>query len=79
MRELDILEIQATSGGSVLGVITYGTVGFWLGGATGLCMGLLPAIPGAFIGLTVGIYMGMDSPPQVIIIKEYIEKGKEEG
>ncbi len=72
MKELSILETNNIPGGSVLGVMTFSTIGFWFGGLTGLCMGGLPAIPGAIIGLTVGAYLGMDSTPQIIIIKEYV-------
>lgn len=68
MRQLTRNEIANISGGSVLGVICYGTIGFWVGGFTGFCMGGLPAIPGAVIGLTLGAYLGTDSQPQVIYI-----------
>ena len=70
MRELTKIELDQVGAGSVLGVLVYGTVGFWVGGFTGLCMGGLTAVPGALIGMTVGAYLGTDSEPQVIIIKE---------
>ncbi|MCS5709762.1 hypothetical protein CC99x_012720 [Candidatus Berkiella cookevillensis] len=70
MKELNINEINEVSAGSVLGVLIYGTVGFWVGGFTGFCMGVWPAIPGSILGMTVGAYLGTDAAPQVIIIKE---------
>jgi hypothetical protein len=33
-------------------------------------MGVLPAIPGAIIGMTIGAYLGTDTQPQVIILKD---------
>ncbi len=70
MKELNLHETQAVSGGSVLGVLVYGTIGFWVGGFTGFCMGGLPAIPGSILGMTIGAYLGTDSSPQYIIIRD---------
>ncbi len=66
MKELNSLETKVVSGGSFLGVIVYGSIGFWVGGFTGFCMGGLPAIPGSVIGMTLGAYLGTDgTPPQI--------------
>lgn len=70
MRSLELSELNVVSAGGVLGVLTYGTIGFWVGGFTGFCLGIWPAIPGSILGMTVGAYLGTDSAPQVIIIKE---------
>lgn len=68
MKELTIEEVGLVSGASVLGVIAYGTIGFWVGGITGFFMGGLPAIPGALVGMTVGAYLGTDNQPQIIYV-----------
>ncbi len=69
MKELNSLETKVVSGGSFLGVMVYGTIGFWVGGISGFFMGGLPAIPGALIGMSVGAYLGTDgTPPQIIYI-----------
>jgi len=68
MKELTTEEINSVNGASVLGVIGYGTIGFWVGGITGFFMGVLPAIPGALIGMTVGAYLGTDSQPQIVYV-----------
>ena len=73
MMELTNKEVCQVVGGSISGVLVYGTIGFWVGGISGFCMGGLPAIPGAFIGMTVGAYLGTDAEPHVIIIREGIE------
>jgi hypothetical protein len=73
MMELTNKEICQVTGGSVSGVLVYGTIGFWVGGISGFCMGVLPAIPGALIGMTVGAYLGTSNEPQVIIIREGAE------
>ena len=68
MKELTSMETSQVAGGSVAGVLVYGTIGFWVGGITGFCMGVFPAIPGSIIGMTVGAYLGTDAQPQVIYI-----------
>lgn len=70
MKELNSKEVFDVAAGSYLGVLCYGTIGFWVGGIAGLFAGVLPAIPGAMIGMTVGAYLGTDSVPQVIVIRE---------
>lgn len=70
MRKLENFESTNVSGGSVIGVIGYGTIGFWTGGIVGLSMGLWPAIPGCMIGAVLGAYLGTDNEPQYIIVKE---------
>ncbi|MCS5710090.1 hypothetical protein [Candidatus Berkiella aquae] len=70
MRVLESNEVVEVAGGSVLGVICYGTIGFWVGGFLGFCAGVLPAIPGAIAGMTLGAYLGTDGTPQVIVIRE---------
>jgi hypothetical protein len=68
MKELTSIETTSVAGGSVAGVLVYGTIGFWVGGFTGFCMGGLPAIPGSILGMTIGAYLGTDSQPQVIYV-----------
>lgn len=70
MKELNSQEVAAVSGGSVLGVLCYGTVGFWVGGVAGFFAGIWPAIPGSILGMAIGAYLGTDGQPQVIIIQE---------
>lgn len=70
MKTLTIEQTKYIGGGSVTGVVVYGTLGFWIGCFGGLCIGVLPAIPGSLLGLTVGIWMGTDSQPQYIIVTE---------
>lgn len=70
MKELTTIESMSVAGGSILGVVCYGTIGFWVGGISGFCMGFLPAIPGALIGMTVGAYLGTDTQPTVIYVKD---------
>jgi hypothetical protein len=74
MRELYSHEVVEVTGASVLGVVCYGTIGFWVGGIAGFFAGVLPAIPGAIIGMTVGAYLGTDNAP-VIVIHEMSSKG----
>ncbi len=73
MKQLDQASIEQVSGGSVLGVITFGTLGFWTGASLGCCMGGVGAIPGAALGVLIGAYMGTDAQPQVIIIESNTE------
>lgn len=70
MKELNSYEINQVSAGSVLGVLCYGTVGFWVGGFVGFCMGIWPAIPGSILGMTFGAYLGTDHSPQIIVIHQ---------
>lgn len=67
MKELTCIETQSINGGSVLGVLCYGTIGFWSGFWTGFFMGGLPAIPFSIVGMTLGAYLGTDGPPPKII------------
>ena len=67
MKQLNNVEVEQVSGASILGVMSYSTIGFWVGGITGLFMGVLPAIPGALIGMTVGAYMGTDEKPTEVV------------
>lgn len=72
MKLLALNEVSEVVGGSYLGVIGYGTIGFWVGGLLGFCAGAMPAIPGAIAGMTLGAYLGTDGTPQsqVIVIRE---------
>lgn len=70
MKELNYYEVNQVSAGSVVGVLVYGTVGFWVGGFVGFCMGIWPAVPGSMLGMTVGAYLGTDHVPQVIYIQD---------
>lgn len=70
MIDLTNKESAQVLGGSISGVLVYGTIGFWIGGISGFCMGFFTAIPGCIIGMTIGAYLGTDSEPQVIIIRE---------
>lgn len=71
MRELNSHEVDAVGAGSVLGVLAYGTIGFWVGAIACLPAGILMSIPGAVVGMTLGAYLGTDGPvPQVIIIQD---------
>lgn len=74
MKELTSNEIASVAGGSIAGVLVYGTIGFWVGGITGFCMGVFPAIPGSILGMTIGAYLGTDSQPQVIYIVDNAPK-----
>lgn len=74
MIELNSQEVEVVSGGSVLGVLCYGTVGFWVGGIAGFFAGIWPAIPGSILGMTMGAYLGTDGQPQVIIIQDSAAK-----
>lgn len=73
MKLLTHSEIQCTAAGSFVGVVVYGTIGFWVGGFTGFCMGGLPAIPGAVLGMTLGAYLGTDHQPTVVYIQQHPE------
>lgn len=71
MRELNSHDVIEVGAGSVLGVLGYGTIGFWVGGIACLPAGILMTIPGAIVGMTIGAYLGTDgTPPQVIIIQD---------
>tara|TARA_R110002110_G_scaffold415856_3_gene658451 strand:- start:26268 stop:26507 length:240 start_codon:yes stop_codon:yes gene_type:complete len=73
MIELTNQDVGQVTGGSVSGVLVYGTIGFWVGGISGFCIGVLPTIPGALIGMTIGAYLGTDKEQKVIIIREGAE------
>lgn len=70
MQTLNSAEVNLISGGSVLGVLFYGSCGFWIGGITGLFLGGITAIPGAVMGMGLGAYLGTDSTPTIVYVKE---------
>ncbi|MGE3320617.1 MAG: hypothetical protein AB7I18_15130 [Candidatus Berkiella sp.] len=75
MKELNSREVAEVNAGSILGVLGYGTIGFWVGAIAGLPAGIVMAIPGAIVGMTIGAYLGTDgTPPQVIIIQDAAKK-----
>lgn len=67
MRALSLEESMNVQGGSFLGMVVYGTIGFWVGGALGCFGGPCMSPAGAFIGMSLGIILGMDPAPQKVI------------